>query len=184
PGAGRACGHGRGVSPAARRDMRSRTSPPGARAHRRRSVPSRRRRASLLDERRLRPERSARLLAAFGVGAVDRQHAVEVVVFVLHDARREAIEPVTEVVAARVLALEDAHPRRDVGVLADLRERLAPDVLALAFAAALCRLLVELGLFLVVLVVVLVFVVVGGQGRQVYAGKRARTQAASSGSRW
>jgi hypothetical protein len=36
----------------------------------------------------------------------------------------------------------------------------------------------------VVHVVVLVFVVVGRQGRQVYAGKRARTQAPSSGSRW
>src|SRR5439155_9830244 len=49
---------------------------------------------------------------------------------------------------------------------------------------ALRRLLVELGLILVLVVVVLVFVVVGSQGRQVYAGKRARTQAASSGSRW
>ena len=95
---------GRGASAGRRRRSapasRSRTSAPnGAVA----ATPSRRLPS---DEDRLRPQLRHRLLAALGIGAVDDQHAVEVVELVLDDARRQPLE-----LEPQLLAVEVACPR-------------------------------------------------------------------------
>ena len=66
-----------------------------ARARPRRTAPSRRRRSgpcAYLDEEEPRPQLRHRLAPRLRIGAIDDQHAVEMVELVLHDARREPFE--------------------------------------------------------------------------------------------
>ena len=106
PAAARACGRGRAGRRGGSAGRRSRGAPQGARGRRRRTEPSRRRRARITARTGCGRSDAERLLAVLVVGAVDDQHAVEVVELVLHDARGQPFELVAHVLAARILALD------------------------------------------------------------------------------
>ena len=91
---------------------------------------------------------------------------------VVHQVRHPLDELDEELVELGHLAR--AHPQRHVRVLPDLRERLAPDELALAIAR---RVVVLVVLVVVVLVIVLVVVVVGHRvGKSMQGSARAPTR--------
>ena len=81
----------------------TRASRRAARARRRRAAPSRRRRSAAvpLPQNGARPQRRERLFAVLVVGAVDDQHAVQMVELVLHDARAVLVELEANVLAVR-----------------------------------------------------------------------------------
>src|SRR5437763_8221273 len=115
--------------------MRSRVRTRGARARRRRAVPWRPRRCALAEDG-ARPQRRERLLAVLVVGAVDDQHAREVVELVLDDPRGVLVELEPEVLAARILSLED-EARRAFHRHTDSLQREATLVLRRRLVAAL-----------------------------------------------
>src|SRR4051812_9087538 len=109
--------------------MRRRAGPRAAPGRRRRTEPSRRRRCALPQDG-LRPQDPERAAAVLVVGAVDDQHAVEVVALVLGDPRPHALELVADLLAVEALPDErdaeralDRHPRalqREAALLLDV----------------------------------------------------------------
>src|SRR5581483_9579848 len=102
---------------------------------RRRRARSRRPRASLPEDGAW-PQRRERFLAVLVVGAVDDQHAVEVVELVLRDARAVALELVADVGAVLVLAFEH-QLRRALDRHANALQREAAFVVRLGVAPLL-----------------------------------------------
>src|SRR5262245_3134195 len=115
--------------------MRPRAARRAAPARRRRAAPSRRRRCAL-PENGLRPQDPERAAAVLVVGAVDDQHAVEMVVLVLDDAGTEPLELPAHLAAVEVPPLE-ADARRAGHGDADALQREAALLLGLALDALL-----------------------------------------------